>query len=82
MCMCVGEFGMSAVLGSKWSASKMAVAAAGQSTVPCRVSERRLWAWAMRARTTFDMRVSMSPSHHLRNIHDKVVDVVVFLASV
>ena len=58
MCMWVDEFGVNTVLGSKWSASKMVVAAVGWSSVPCRVSERRLWAWAMRARTTFDMRVS------------------------
>ena len=58
--MCVGEFGTNAELGSKWSASKIAVAAAGWSSVPCRVSERRLWAWAMRERTTFDIRVSTS----------------------
>ena len=48
MCMCVNEFGIYAVLGSKWSASKMAGAAAGWSSVLCRVSERGLWAWAMR----------------------------------
>ena len=49
----------------KWSASKMAMAAAGWLTVPCRVSKRRLWVWAMHARMMFDMRVSTSLSHHL-----------------
>ena len=36
MSMCVDEFGINAVLGNKWSASKMAMAAAGRSMVTCR----------------------------------------------
>ena len=41
-----------------WSLAKTTAAALGSSKMPCRVRLWRLWAWAILARTMWDMRVS------------------------